>query len=1301
MATCINPVTYPLSAAQMEIWLAQQIHPNSPVYNVGQFTEIHGVVDPILFEAALRQVVAEAETLRLQFIESGNGPHQFVGTPDWSLPLIDFSSEVDPQATAEVWMRAEYKQPIDLLHGPLFGYALLKIAPNRFFWHQRYHHIALDGVGIALIVQRMAQVYSARVKGMAAQEPPFGPLARLLESDVRYRASAQLAQDRAHWLKLCENWPEPVTLVDRQAPALQQCLRQTAYISSQAVRTLTANTNRLAHFMVAAMAAYLHRLTGAQDVVLGFPMTARFGEEQRIPGTTSNIVPIRLTVQPDTTLSSLMEKAAQEIQGGFWRQRYRSEELRRELGRAQNQPLFGPAINLMPFDYDLCFGEHASTTHNLASGPVDDLMVALYLSSENGPLRIDFDANPTLYTADTVSAHQRRFLRFLDVLATEPTWPIGGIDLLDAAERRQLLVEWNTTERDYPAHLCLHQVFEKQVERTPDATALVYDNQSLSYAELNTRANRLAHQLIELGVQPDARVAICMERSPAMIVGLLAVLKAGGAYIPLDPAYPSERLTHALTDATPIILLADAAGRAALDAATLATLTVLDPNRLPESALTNPQVFGLSPHHLAYIIYTSGSTGTPKGVMIEHQSVVNLAHAQAAYFEVHPGSRVLQFASPGFDASIWEIIMAFGSGAGLYLPPDEARRDKNALWDYLEKHAITHATLPPALLQDGEDLVRLSTPLRLILAGEAPNLTLLRSLLHQGTVFNAYGPTETTICATAWRCPQELSSETILIGRPIANTRLYLLDTQHQPVPLGTAGELYIAGVGIARGYLNRPELSAERFFSDPFSHRENARMYKTGDLARYLPDGNLEFLGRDDHQVKIRGFRIELGEIEARLIEHPQVREAAVVALSEGSQKKLIAYVVAEADAHLPSTLHAHLAARLPEYMMPAAFVHLEALPLTVNGKLDRRALPAPDDQAFARHAYVAPQGETETQLAAIWAELLKVAHISRHDSFFALGGHSLLAVQMIRRVRTTLGIETTLRTLFEAPTVAELAQRLLKLNGAQDDSFDVVLPLQPKGTRPPLFCIHPGTGLSWGYTALSQHLDADQPVYGIQARGLNGLTPLAETFNAMAADYLKQIRRIQPNGPYYLLGWCFGGKVAHSIAIQLEQQGEKVALLALLDTYPKDGAQQSNEAEIKPADEQEKELEATFIQFFIRYSDENIPDAGEYLWEKTRDVIKNNFRILKDFSLPIYSSDVLFFRAAIPDNELLSLSSPDLWQPYVLGDIEAYDIACKHEDMDRPGPIAEIGRILADKLDQLQEGLQSEDRTLTPLVA
>ncbi|UAW64588.1 non-ribosomal peptide synthetase [Mycoavidus sp. HKI] len=1276
MSVCVNPVTYPLSVAQREIWLAQKINPDSPAYNICQFTEIQGAVDSTLFEAALRQVIAEAESLRLQFIESNDGPRQFVGSSDWSLPLIDVSADVNPQAAAEAWMRADYEQPIDFLRNPLFGYALFKTAPNRFFWYQRYHHIVMDGAGGVLIAQRMAQVYSALVKGVTAKECLFGPLSLLLENDDSYRASAQFTKDQAYWLKHCADWPEPVTLAGRQAPALHHRLRQTTYLSSQSVRIHASDASRLVQLMIAAMAAYLHRLTGAQDVVLGFPVTARFGEVRRIPGMVSNIVPIRLTVQSDMCLSLLIKQVAQEIQRGFRHQRYRCEELRRELGLEQSQTLFGPVINLMPFDYDLSFGEYSSTNHNLGNGPVEDLMIAVYTLSDDNPLRIDFDANPALYTADELIAHQRRFLKFLDALATGPAQPISDIDLLDAAERRQLLVEWNATESEYPEHQCIHQLFEEQVERTPEATALVYEDQVLSYAELNARANRLAHQLIELGVQPDACVAICVERSPAMVVGLLATLKAGGAYVPLDPAYPSERLIHILADAAPEILLADAAGRTALGDAACASLTVLDPNQLLESGTTNPYVPELSSSHLAYVIYTSGSTGAPKGVMVEHQSVANLAQAHPVYFEMDPSSRVLQFASPSFDASIWEIVMALSCGACLSLPPDMARHDLDALWDYLERYAITHAILPPSLLQNGTTFPSLKTPLTLILGGEAPSATLLRTLDHQGVVFNAYGPTETTVCATAWRCPHHFNGEVVPIGRPLTNTQLYLLDMHGQLVPLGTVGELYIGGAGVARGYLNRPELTTERFLPDPFSDDEEARMYKTGDLARYLPDGNLEFLGRNDHQIKIRGFRIEPGEIETRLIEHPQVREAAVLALGEGSDKRLVAYVVAEADEQLASTLREHLAAKLPDYMMLAAFVRLDALPLTPNGKLDRRALPAPSDEAFARQAYEAPQGEIEITLANIWAELLQLEKVSRHDNFFALGGHSLLAMQMISRIRNMLGIEISLGMLFEAPTITGLAKRLLKSDGALVNLFDVLLPIKSTGSRPPLFCIHHGGGLSWSYFSLSQHLDADQPVYGLQASGFDGVSPLAETIDAMVADYIKQIRRVQPNGPYYLLGWSFGGSIAHSIAVQLEQQGERVALLALLDaqlTYSIDSI------------DLQEELKALYGEAIARYGDENMPTEEKSFWERTLNVHKNNARLAKTLSPLIYCGDMLYFCATIPQGESDLLTPLDLWKPHVLGDIEVCDIHSTHNDMDEPAPMAEIGRILAQRLDKL----------------
>ncbi len=1029
MLAYVDPVAHPLSAAQMEIWLAQQINPDSPVYNIGQFTQIHGAVDRDLFEIALRQVVAEAQSPRLQFVESSDGLRQCVGSPKWSLPFIDFSAEGEPQAAAEAWMRADYERPVDLLRGPLFDYALLKVASDRFLWYRRCHHIVVDGVGFALIAQRMAQVYSALIEGVAANKCPFGPISLLLENDARYRASAQCTKDRAYWLQYCANWPEPVTLANRYAPALHHRIHHTAYLSSESVRAYAADASRLAQLITAAMAAYLHRLTGAQDIGLGFPVTGRFGEDRRIPGVASNVLPIRLAVQSDMSLSSLIEQAAQEIQRGFRHQRYRSEALRRELGLEPNQPLFGPTINLMPFDYDLSFGGHASSNHNLVNGPIEDLMIAVYTQSDGSPPRIDFEANPTLYTIDELITHQRRFLKFLDALVIEPAQPISRIDLLDAKERRQLLVEWNATERDYPAHQCIHQLFEEQAERKPEATALVYENQVLSYAGLNARANHLAHQLMELSVQPGDYIATVLERSVELVAAQLAILKVGAAYVPIDPKAPAQRQAWIVADCAARLLIADA--HTEVSSTLLVPLLRLTSSHTNETdaPIANPDLLHSS-LDTAYVMYTSGSTGTPKGVLVPHRAVARLV-INSGYADIGVNDRVAFAANPAFDASTFEVWAPLLNGGTLVVIDHDTVLTPNAFVQTLQKERISIMWLTVGLFnQLAVALEPVFPQLKtLIVGGDALDASVIAQVLRNTPpqrLINGYGPTESTTFATTYRIvspPEEGAS--IPIGRPIANTRLYLLDKQGQPVPLGAVGELYLGGAGVALGYLNRPELTAERFLPDPFSHHENARMYKTGDLARYLPDGNLEFLGRNDQQIKIRGFRIEPGEIEARLVEHPQVHEAAVLVLGKDRDKRLVAYVVAKPDEQLASTLRSHLMARLPEYMMPVAFVRLDALPLTPNGKLDRRALPAPDDEALVRQTYEAPQGEIETALARIWAELFKIEQISRHDSFFALGGHSLLAVQMIERLRR-LGLTVSVRTLFETPTLSVLAQSL-----------------------------------------------------------------------------------------------------------------------------------------------------------------------------------------------------------------------------------------------------------------------------------
>ncbi|KAF9155662.1 hypothetical protein BGX20_004400, partial [Mortierella sp. AD010] len=634
------------------------------------------------------------------------------------------------------------------------------------------------------------------------------------------------------------------------------------------------------------------------------------------------------------------------------------------------------------------------------------------------------------FDSSRICGYMQQALQSLaDALDHTPKMQVRGLEIVPGAEREIVLQQLNATSTSCFEHRFIHQLFENQVTKYPDAIAVVYEDQKMTYRDLNTRANSLAHHLINLGVKPDSLVAICVERSITMIVALMAVLKAGGAYVPLDPTFASERLRDILVDASPSILLADSSGIAALDSSLLESINIVNPN-MTDGPTVNPVVQDLAPHHLAYVIYTSGSTGKPKGVMVEHQGVTNFAMSRPPVFGVDSSSKVLQFFSFSFDASVHEIFSALCFGGSLHVLSDHTRHDQLKLWTYLDQHSITQVSLTPSILQDCSSLPVLKNPLTLLLGGEALTLTMLKALrriVPYGSIINEYGPTETTIAAMGWRCPDDFNGEVAPIGRPYLNKRIYVLDSLRRLVPMGAVGELYIAGIGVARGYLNRLDLTEKAFLPDPFVDGDESRMYKTGDLVRYLSDGNLMFLGRNDHQVKIRGYRIELGEIESRLCEHSIVREAVVVALGEGSNKRLVAYVVAEPLDGLAHTLRSYLSPKLPDYMIPAAFVRLNELPLTPNGKLDRRALPEPDMDSFVSQEYEAPQDGIESTLAEIWSELLKVDRVGRHDNFFMLGGHSLLAVQMIERLRR-VGLSLSVRALFDTPALSALAQSLDK---------------------------------------------------------------------------------------------------------------------------------------------------------------------------------------------------------------------------------------------------------------------------------
>ncbi|KAF9287993.1 hypothetical protein BGZ68_000948 [Mortierella alpina] len=649
-----------------------------------------------------------------------------------------------------------------------------------------------------------------------------------------------------------------------------------------------------------------------------------------------------------------------------------------------------------------------------SKAPEGGFNLELNLKDEGGQIVGIMSYAMALFDSITIERYVEYLGLMLKGMVSDATQLVAKIDIISPAERLLLLDTWNnqpTVHFEFPT---IHQLFEDQVKRTPSAIALVHEDQEITYADLNARSNSLAHQLIQLGVRPDTRVAICVGRSMAMIVGMLAILKAGGAYVPLDPSHASGRLVDIFRDASPVCVVAYQAGLRSLGHTAVSSLAVVDPDTSSTHLVSNIILPSLNSRHLAYIIYTSGTTGKPKGVMIEHQGVVSCVATQQQTLQIQLSSRVTQFFSVAFDVSVLEIFGTLCFGGRLHLLKDDVRMDIGAIWRYVERHRITHVMLTPTVFQYCDKLAPLNALSTLILCGESLSGALVRklhNLVPRGSIFNMYGPTETTMVTTAWKCSMDALQDTALIGRPLSNTTIYVLDAHGNPVPLGTVGEIFIGGIGVARGYLNRPDLTAEKFLADPFSGETGARMYKTGDLGKYLPDGNLMHLGRNDHQVKIRGFRIELGEIEARLHEHPSVSEAVVIALGEGSNKRLVAYVIMKA------------AEDTRQYMIPAAFIRLDEFPLTTNGKLDRRVLPSPGDNDYSRKKYEVPQGAVELALASIWSDLLNVKDVSRHDSFFALGGHSLLAIQMISRLHQ-LGHSISVRSLFDSPSLSALAQ-------------------------------------------------------------------------------------------------------------------------------------------------------------------------------------------------------------------------------------------------------------------------------------
>ncbi|MBV9030940.1 MAG: amino acid adenylation domain-containing protein [Pseudonocardiales bacterium] len=1732
-----------LSAAQREVWFAEQrLRTANRVYKVGECVTIHGPVDPVLFETALRRVVGEVDSLHVRFVEGGDGPRQVVAPlSDWLMPVVDVSGEPDPHTAARAWMTTDMARPMDLTRGPLFSYALIKVRPDRFLWYKGYHHIVMDWFGFSLVARRVADVYTALAQGWSGGRKVFGSLRQLLDSDATYRASEQFTQDREYWMRRFADRPEPSRLVGRSSGMADSFVHSTFDLSSSTMDRLRAAARRAgvrwSRMVIAATAVYVHRLTGARDVVVSLPVTARLGPVLRCtPGMVSNILLLRLSVHPDMSLSELVGHTAEEVDRLLAHQCYRGEDLYRDLGLPGDlRTSFMPMINIMSFNYDLSFAGYRAAAHNVSLGLIGDLSIAVWDRRDGSESRTDLHAHPEVCSAEELVAHHRRLLCLLSTIAvTDLDQPINHIDVLTSDEHHQLPGTWNDTTTPIPP-LCLPELFETQVAAGPDAVAVVFQDTELSYAQLNTAANQLAHTLITHGAGPEQIVALALPRSAELIVAVLAVLKTGAAYLPLDPDHPRERLTFMLTDTHPTLLLTTTHTTHHIPDTTTPRLVLDDPathlmlNHCPD---TNPtdihRATPLLPQHPAYLIYTSGSTGTPKAVVVSHQSVVNLVVWAVSGFGRRGLSRVLASTSLNFDVSVFEMFGPLACGGGIEVVRNllALHERPQAGWSGSLISAVPSA-LSQLLAHGG---VNIEADF-VVLAGEGLVSQTMRDIqvaIRGCQVANIYGPTETTVYATAWYSDATVCTAPP-IGRPIANTRVYVLDARLQAVPSGVMGELYIGGTGLARGYVRRSGLTAERFVACPFGP-VGERMYRTGDLVRWNTDGNLEFLGRVDDQVKIRGFRIEPGEIESVLVTHPDVAQTVVIAREDRPDNKyLVGYVVAEdtgsvrneqveqdrvgewaevydslyaesgspvlgqdftgwnssydgrpiplaqmrewreatvarilslqprrvlevgvgtglllselaprcetywatdfsvpvIDAlaghveqdpdltarvvlraqpahdigglpvgvfdtvilnsvvqYFPTTdylvdvlnrmlrlvapggvvflgdvrnlrllrtlatavqlhradpttdlgalrraveqtirmekellvdpefftawsrtvsdvggvdirikrgryhneltryrydvaLHRHpitplpldeapelgwghrisgpraltdylstehpelvrvsgvpntrlthevalarafetgssltepwepshtdpvpldaeasgaldpetlqalgercgywvgitwsattpealdvvfadatqtttavplglyrpistdrtplsvwtnnptaardtgaltsvlrefARARLPEYMVPAAVVVLDAFPLTPNGKLDRNALPAPEFRSVGGGR--APRTPQEQLLAELFADVLGLVGVGVDDDFFDLGGHSLLATRLIARISATFGVELGLRTLFETSTPAGVAARL-HVDDPRD-AFEVILPLRPRGRRSPLFCIHPGGGLSWSYCGLIRHLSPDYPIYGVQARGLARPEPRPTSVEQMAADYADHIHMVHPAGPYCLLGWSFGGIAAHAVATELQQRGEQVALLAVLDTYPVRG--QLSHEDVPELDEQDmligmldalgydvkslKDETLTFAQAveMFRHSREGVwANFEEFHLSAVAKILSNNSHLMVDFTPGRFHGDLLLLASTIHeptvyqprDHQPENVSTPEAWQPYVDGTIETHAIVSRHDRMMQSGALAQIGPILAAKLEEITDNV------------
>ncbi|MFH5924330.1 amino acid adenylation domain-containing protein [Roseomonas xinghualingensis] len=1262
----------PLTEAQEGLWYAQRLDPGNPVFNTGQYIEFRGPLDVAAFREAVNGAVTEADSLALRIRPVPGGAVQRLDPTlrPW-LDVVDLSAEPDPLIAARAAMARDMAQPMDPACGGLATERLYRLSPDHHLWYQRAHHLVLDGYGTELIVRRVASLYNAGLTG-ADPGQPLAPFGAAVEEDATYRASPRRKADAAYWRKLMASAPDITGIAEGAALGAAMTAR-TAHRAHAAIDAATGEALRHTAAMhdlawpdllTILLGAYCRRLTGEAEAIIGVTFMNRFGSAAaRTPSTLMNVLPLRVRMDEEAPLHEAVEEAVTQLARMRRHGRYRGEQLRRDLGRlGAGRRLHGAIVNIQPFHEIPSFPGLTAKLHLLGTGPVDDITFDLRTDPGAATLRLDVEANPNLYSAEEAAAHAMRAAHF--VSAALATGRFAAVPTATPAEAQRLVEAVNDTAHPVP-DTTLAALIGAEMAARPDATAIRFEGRSLSYRVLDERSAALAAVLAGRHIGTGDLVAVSLERSPELVIALLGIMRAGAAYLPLDPAHPEDRLARILASAKPRLALAQVALPGEVE--------ILPPSSWPSrgSAPVGPR-----PEDAAYAIYTSGSTGEPKGAVITHRAIVNRLKWMRQHYGFAAKDRILQKTPATFDVSVWEFFLPLLAGATLVLAPPGAHRDPAAIARLIREEGITTAHFVPSMLAaflahpDARGLAMA----RVFCSGEelTPDLRDRFHAMMKAELHNLYGPTEAAVDVSYWDASEGDRSRPVPIGRPVWNTRLYVLDDALRPVPPGVTGHLFIAGTQLAREYLGRPDLTARAFIPDPF--RPGERMYRTGDLARFRNDGAILYLGRSDGQVKLRGFRIELGEIEAAIASSPMVCQNRVVAREDRpGDKRLVAYLV-PAPGYDAAALRAHVAARVPDYMVPVAFVALDALPVNTSGKLDRAALPAPEmGQGRGR----SPETETERRLAALFAEVLDLPEVSAEEDFFGLGGHSLLALDLMLRVRESFGRDPGLGALFENPTVARLATLIdaAALPPSDNGLCPLISLARGEESRAPLFVVHPAGGLAWNYGNLARALSPERGVLGLQAPSLDADAPPPASLDALAADYADRVIAAGHPGPIHLAGWSVGGIIAHAMAVRLRELGHAVGALALLDSYPADAWRAEPEPDAAtiyralltiaghdPAQCPDLPMERGAVMAFLRQGGTPLGRLPEAVLDGVVRVVEGNNRLIRGHRHRRFDGTVTHFRAA-HDHAGRALS-PAMWAPYAAG-LEVVDVPALHGEM------------------------------------